>query len=98
VQSPPVVASPYSREKIRDNHLTQQNFLFLHDQKFHPEMTKRYRFKEGKRLKDSEIEQVEVEKNEHESEVISPKSFVPIMVLGKGSFGEVYLGKLQHFI
>jgi len=72
--------------------------MLLHQQKFHPEMTKKYKFKEGKRLHDSDIIPDTEHKDSQEAEVIGPSSFVPIMVLGKGSFGEVYLGKLRTFI
>lgn len=75
------------------NHAIQQNLL-LHEQKFHPEMTKKYGFKEGKYLltnEDSKQSQEDTKALEEVAEIIGPKSFVPIMVLGKGSFGEVYL-------
>ena len=66
--------------------------MLLHEQKFHPEMTKIYGFKEGKYLLQRDFkDQEELKEIEDAQETIGPKSFVPIMVLGKGSFGEVYL-------
>jgi serine/threonine protein kinase len=60
-------------------------------------MTKRYGFKEGKyRLNSQKSSMKSIHPNEDDlSEIIGPKSFVPIMILGKGSFGEVYLVQKQ---
>ena len=57
-------------------------------------MTKKYFFKEGKySMKNPNEEMKEEDKIDlfEPNEIIGPKSFVPIMLLGKGSFGEVYL-------
>lgn len=101
----------------KKTHKNQQDLLLLHEQKFHPEMTKKYFFKEGKySMRNPNEVSKEDEKQEAQdanetdlqvpkesglspgnqeanstNEIIGPKSFVPIMLLGKGSFGEVYL-------
>ena len=71
----------------------KQDLLLAHEQSFHPEMTKKYFFKEGKYSIRNPNEESKEEKHEstESNEIIGPKSFVPIMLLGKGSFGEVYL-------
>jgi serine/threonine protein kinase len=59
-------------------------------------MTETYRFKGGKaKLGDAESQSSLLSvKNTQES--IGPHSFIPLMVLGKGSFGEVYLVQKQN--
>ena len=67
------------------------NLNFLNTQNFHPEMTETYKFKEG-RLKLNDLESYSsVLSKEEQQEKIGTHSFVPLMILGKGSFGEVYL-------
>jgi hypothetical protein len=78
---------PYTQEKKPYN----TNMNFLNSQKFHPEMTETYRFKGGK-AKLNDIESTSsILTQEQAQEALGPQSFVPLMVLGKGSFGEVYL-------
>lgn len=92
LKEPVVCGMGKSSHAKKKNVVTQKDFLLLHEQKFHPEMTSRYFFKEGKysMMNPNDIEKEKQSVSEI-SEVIGPKSFVPIMILGKGSFGEVYL-------
>jgi tRNA A-37 threonylcarbamoyl transferase component Bud32 len=84
--------------KNKQNKQNRENLLLLHSQKFHPELTGKYNFKEGKHCiltnekSESEESKLKIPQVPAQiDETIGPKSFVPIMILGKGSFGEVYL-------
>jgi len=84
--------SPRAKRLAHRNHSNQMNLKLLNSQKFHPEMTKVYGFREGKhRIKEDLECELGIKESEEVQEIIGPNSFVPIMVLGKGSFGEVYL-------
>ena len=74
---------------------TPDSIVCNEEAKFHPELTDRYDFKEGKHCIISPSSPLTHESNPEatpcEIEHIGPKSFIPIMILGRGSFGEVYL-------
>ena len=90
----PKLASVSSKGMSRKNRHDQQNLLLLHEQNFHPELTDRYDFKAGKRWVTDPQNNLSIDEEPEITQIdetIGPKSFVPIMMLGKGSFGEVYL-------
>lgn len=49
-RTPPSLASVSSKSANLKNYKNQENLLLLHEQRFHPEMTNKYNFKEGKHL------------------------------------------------
>jgi len=90
----PTITRIGNKGTLKKNKQNQKNLLLLHEQKFHPELTGRYNFKEGKHsIITNEKEEQKISRQQiiQIDEIIGPKSFVPIMILGKGSFGEVYL-------